>query len=125
MKKTTIILSFVLGLWFVLPSAVLAINPMHFNGLALNINSDIYVEKDIMLQDWMLRIEPFKGSPDITSDLEPEVKPWMLDASWIKDNSRLTPEPEMKLEGWMLNPLDTENRTIALENWMLQIPDQG
>ena len=121
MKKTTIILALAFGLGFLLPSTVKAIHPMQFTGIILNANTDFCIEKDIMLEDWMLRIESFTGTAENTSDQEPELKAWMLDASWGENEPRLTSESELRLEEWMLGSFDKEDRTIALEDWMLQI----
>lgn len=119
MKRTIMIVALVFGMGFLFTSAVKAIHPMQITGIVLNISKDVRFEKDIMLEDWMLSVESFSSKAAAATEKEPEVSSWMIESSWAGNDGRLATEPELKLEDWMMGSFNSENRSIALEDWML------
>ncbi len=117
MKRTTLIIALAFGMGFLLTNKVNAIHPMQFNPLLASFNAEFNLERDIRLEDWMLSVPSFKGTAGTENDIA--LSPWMFDVSWTENAVSLAAEPELELEGWMLDAPRSNERTVALEDWML------
>jgi hypothetical protein len=118
MKKVTMILALTIVTGFLFTSAVKAIHPMLFTGMAMNTNASEQYEKAITLNGWMISVGSFTGTAQNTVEKEPGIRSWMLDPSWISEQDRLASEPELRLEDWMLIVWDMKDKTSIMKDAM-------
>lgn len=121
MKKFSIILTLTFGLAILSSATVHAIQSMNFPGFMLPLNSSTIFEDEITLQNWMISPELFSGSEKTVVETDIQLEAWMLERSWDQSSNPMASEPEIGMEDWMLNAFESDNRVIALEDWMLSI----
>lgn len=114
MKKLIAIASIVLGLGIILSSTVQANTLMKSDVETSLERSDISLEKEISIQDWMLSFEKMTNSIEAGVEKELRLESWMLDLSWTVNTDEVTAEAEIPLEDWMTASFSRENRIIAL-----------
>ena len=119
MKKSTLILAVAFAAGFLTTSTIKAIQPTQITGLMLSINKEMVLEEEITLQKWMYTPETFT-SPGIEASLE--LRSWMIETDgWKNTSDQISEETEIEVEDWMITRFDSDNKTIALEDWMTRI----
>ena len=119
MKKSSLILAVAFAAGFLTTSTIKAIQPTQITGLMLSVNKEMVLEEEIILQKWMYTPEMF-ASHGVEANLE--LSSWMIETDgWKNTSDQLSEESELEVEDWMITRFDTDNRTIALEDWMTRI----
>ena len=119
MKKFSLILAVAFAAGFLTTSTIKAIQPTQITGLMLSVNKEMVLEEEIILQKWMYTPEMF-ASHGVEANLE--LSSWMIETDgWKNTSDQLSEESELEVEDWMITRFDTDNRTIALEDWMTRI----
>jgi len=108
MKKGIIILTLAATLGIIASSNVHAIDPMSFSTDKTVSKTEMILEKDIKVQDWMVESSDF-GTRENASSREKsvELENWMIDGSWNKKEDTKVQETELKVEDWMLKSFDS------------------
>jgi hypothetical protein len=107
MKTKNLILSLAFGLGVIASSNVHAIDPISFSIDKAVSKTEMIVEKDIKVQDWMVEADVLSAKDGVAKEKSIDVENWMIDGSWSKKESVKTPEPELKVEDWMLKFSDS------------------
>jgi hypothetical protein len=115
MKKFTAISSILLGLGILFSTTVQASIPMMSDSETRIERSDISLEKEIGIQDWMLSFEKRNNSLEAGVEKELKLESWMLDLSWTVNTDEVIAEAEIPLEDWMTASFSRENRIMALD----------
>jgi hypothetical protein len=106
MKTKKTLLTLALGLGILTSANVFAIDPMSFSTDKAVSKTEMIVEKDIEVQDWMVKSALFKTMDAVGSEKSLGLEIWMIDGSWNNKESTVTPEAELKVEDWMLKSKD-------------------
>ncbi len=116
MKKGIIILTLATTLGIFATSNVHAIDPMSFSTDKAVSKTEMIIEKDIKVQDWMVEAEVFGTRDAVLRENSLDLENWMIDGSWNKKEQSNVPEAEIKVEDWMLKSCDSskENGTTVL-----------
>ncbi len=120
MKKSTLTATITFGIALLFASSVQALNTIHLSEMIYKAKSEMSLEKEVELRDWMLSPESFNGSSLDQAEQEMKVRSWMLDASWNSGKDRPASESNIALENWMVEPFVRDIKEIALEDWMLR-----
>jgi hypothetical protein len=107
MKTKNLILTLAFGLGIIASSNVHAIDPISFSTDKAVSKTEMIVEKDIKVQDWMVESDVLGAKNGVAREKSLDVANWMIDGSWNKKESVISPEPELKVEDWMLKSFDS------------------
>ena len=104
MKTKNLIFALAIGLGIIASLNVQAIDPITFSADKAVSKTEMIVEKDIKVQDWMLNADFDAAKTRVSSKKSLELENWMIDGNWSKNKNVLknTPEAEIKVESWML-----------------------
>ncbi len=111
MKTRNLIFALVIGSGISISSNVHAIDPISFSTDKAVSKTELIVEKDIKVQDWMVEAEVFYSSDAASREKSLELESWMIEGSWNKKGDANVQEPALKVEDWMLRSFNsnTEN----------------
>jgi hypothetical protein len=74
----------------------------NFNSDEMNLESNMLLEENLELEDWML--EPkWSEEFEFINESELELEQWMLEGEWMETENDFT-ESELQLETWMQSP---------------------
>jgi hypothetical protein len=76
--------------------------------------SEISLEQEIRIQDWMLSFNKLPISNESGVEKELRLESWMLDISWSENNEEVIAEADIPLEDWMTASFSKGNEIIAL-----------
>lgn len=119
MKTRNLIFTLAITAGMIASSNVFAIDPISFSTDMAVSKTEMIVEKDIKVQDWMLTADFDAAKTGVSSEKSLVLENWMIDGNWSKNNnvSKNTPEAELKVESWMLNSFVPEKEnTQGKEN---------
>ena len=102
MKTKNLIVTLAFGLGIIASSNVHAIDPISFSTDKAVSKTEMIVEKDIKVQDWMVEADVLGAKNGVAREKSLDVANWMIDGSWNKKESVISPERELKVEDWML-----------------------
>ena len=108
MKTKNLILSLAFGLGIIASSNVHAIDPISFSTDKAVSKTEMIVEKDIKVQDWMVEADVLGAKNGVAREKSLDVNNWMIDGSWNKNESTKSLEPELKVEDWMLESINSD-----------------
>ena len=103
MKTRNLILTLAITLGIIASSNVSAIDPISFSTDKAVSKTEMIVEKDIKVQDWMVEADVLNSKTKVSTEKSLGLENWMIDGSWSKKESTNTDEAELKVEDWMLN----------------------
>ncbi len=114
MKTRNLILSLAIGLGIIASSNVLAIDPMSFSTDKAVSKTEMIVEKDIKVQDWMVDADVLASRNGVSTEKSLDLENWMIDGSWSKNKSERAnaPEAELKVEDWMLKSFNSGKENV-------------
>ncbi len=112
MKTRNLILSLAIGLGIIASSNVLAIDPISFSTDKAVSKTEMIVEKDIKVQDWMVDAEVVDFKNGVSKEKSLDLENWMIDGSWNKNERTNAPETEIKVEDWMLKSFDSGKENV-------------
>ena len=98
MKKRIAIVSLAIGIGILFTSNLMANKSALFNEV---VNMEMSVEKEILVQDWMLGVENTTVSAEQAAELEIRLESWMINTVWNENAEGMTSETEIELEDWM------------------------
>lgn len=107
MKTRNLILALAIGLGIIASSNVQAIDPISFSTDKAVSKTEMIIEKDIKVQDWMLDADVLGARNGVAREKSVDLENWMIDGAWNKKEVANTQEPELKVEDWMLKPFDS------------------
>jgi len=107
MKARNLMLTLAFGLGIIASSNVHAIDPISFSTDKAVSKTEMIVEKDIKVQDWMVDADVLSTRHGVAREKSLSLDNWMIDGSWNKKESTKSLEPELKVEDWMLKPFDS------------------
>jgi hypothetical protein len=110
MKTKNLILSLAFGLGIIASSNVHAIDPISFSTDKAVSKTEMIVEKDIKVQDWMVEADVLGAKNVVAREKSLDVNNWMIDGSWNKNESTKSLEPELKVEDWMLESINSDQK---------------
>jgi hypothetical protein len=119
MKKATITLTLAITFGVFVTSNVFAIDPISFSTDKAVSKTEMIVEKDIKVQDWMMESNFLSNKREANSrEKSLELENWMIESSWVKKEQTNEPEPKIEVENWMLKSWDSvkENKITAFED---------
>ena len=104
MKTRNLIFTLAITTGMIVSSNVFAIDPISFSTDMAVSKTEMIVEKDIKVQDWMLTADFDAAKTGVSLEKSLVLEKWMLDRNWSKNKnvSENTPEAELKVESWML-----------------------
>ena len=109
MKTRNLILTLAIGIGLFAFSNVNAIDPISFSTDKAVSKTEMIVEKDIKVQDWMVEADRLTARNGVSKEKSLKVENWMLDGTWNKkEGTSASVEPELKVESWMLNSFDAK-----------------
>ena len=114
MKTRNIILTLAIGLGIIASSNVHAIDPISFSTDKAVSKTEMIVEKDIKVQDWMVEADVLGSKNGVSTEKSLELENWMVDGSWSKNKTEraTAPEAELKVEDWMLKSFDSSKENV-------------
>ena len=112
MKTRNLILTLAIGLGIIATSNVLAIDPIAFSTDKAVSKTEMIVENDIKVQDWMVEAEVFGTREAASREKSLELENWMTDGPWINKEQADVQEAELKVEDWMLKLSDYGKENI-------------
>lgn len=112
MKTRNLILTLAIGLGIIASSNVHAIDPISFSTDKAVSKTEMIVEKDIKVQDWMVEADVLGSKNGVSTEKSLELENWMVDGSWSKKESAKSPEAELKVEDWMLKSFDSSKENV-------------
>jgi hypothetical protein len=112
MKTRNLILTLAIGLGVFTSSNVFAIDPISFSTDKAVSKTEMIVEKDIKVQDWMVEAEVFGTSNATSGEKSLNVENWMIEGSWNMKEHANVPEAGLKVEGWMLKSFDSGSENV-------------
>ena len=107
MKARNLMLTLAFGLGIIASSNVHAIDPISFSTDKAVSKTEMIIEKDIKVQDWMVDADVLSARHGVAREKSLDVETWMIDGSWNKKESAKSLEPELKVEDWMLKPFNS------------------
>lgn len=110
MKTRNLILTLAFGLGIIASTNVHAIDPMSFSTDKAVSKTEMIVEKDIKVQDWMVEADVLSAKNGVAREKSLDVENWMIDGTWSKKESKKSTEPELKVENWMLKSFDSDQK---------------
>ena len=113
MKKTTATATLAIGLMVLFFSNVQANYPTCMTEDILKHQSELTIEKKIVIQGWMLSFDENELAPDKGIEQEISLETWMIDANWNDNNWQTVSETEIELEDWMYKSFTQDNRIMA------------
>ena len=102
MKTRNLILTLAITLGIIASSNVSAIDPISFSTDKAVSKTEMVVEKDIKVQDWMVDADVLSSKTKVSTEKSLDLENWMIDGHWNKKESTNTSEAELKVEDWML-----------------------
>ena len=102
MKTKNLILAVAFGLGIIASSNVHAIDPISFSTDKAVSKTEMIIEKDIKVQDWMVDADVLGARHGVAREKSLKLDNWMIDGSWNKEEPANTQEAELKVEDWML-----------------------
>ena len=102
MKTKNLIFALVFGIGMVASTNAFPIDPISFSTDKAVSKTEVIVEKEIKLQDWMVDADVLATRNGVARENKLELENWMIDGAWTKKESSNTPEAELKVEDWML-----------------------
>ena len=112
MKTRNLIVALAFGLGIIASTNVHAIDPISFSTDMEVSKTEMIVEKDIKVQDWMVEADVLSSKTKVSSEKSLDLENWMIDGTWSKKESTKTPEAELKVEDWMLKSFDTSKEEV-------------
>ena len=112
MKTRNLIIALAFGLGIIASTNVHAIDPISFSTDKAISKTEMIVEKDIKVQDWMVEADVISSKTKVSSEKSLDLENWMIDGTWSKKESTKTPEAELKVEDWMLKSFDTSKEKV-------------
>jgi hypothetical protein len=112
MKTRNLILVLAIGLGIIASSNVHAIDPISFSTDKAVSKTEMIIEKDIKVQDWMLDADVLGARNGVAREKSLDLENWMIDATWNKKEPANTQEPELKVEDWMLKSFDSGKEKV-------------
>ena len=112
MKTRNLILALAIGLGIIASSNVQAIDPISFSTDKAVSKTEMIIEKDIKVQDWMLDADVLGARNGVAREKSVDLENWMIDGAWNKKEVANTQEPELKVEDWMLKPFDSGKEKV-------------
>ncbi len=114
MKTRNLILTLAITLGTIASSNVFAIDPISFSTDKAVSKTEMIVEKDIKVQDWMVDADVLSSKTSVSSEKSLDVENWMIDGTWSKnrDDGATAPEAELKVENWMLKSFDSSKEKV-------------
>ena len=112
MKTRNLILALAIGLGIIASSNVQAIDPISFSTDKAVSKTEMIIEKDIKVQDWMLDTDVLGARNGVAREKSVDLENWMIDGAWNKKEVANTQEPELKVEDWMLKPFDSGKEKV-------------
>lgn len=110
MKKSTAILTLAIGIGILFSSNLKANNNTSFDEA---IKTDISIEKEIVMQDWMLEFDAAEMTKENSTENEINLELWMITPEWVDNSEQMTSETEIELEDWMTRSFLEENIVVA------------
>jgi hypothetical protein len=101
MKSRNVISAIAIAIGVFAFSNVQAIDPISFSTDKTVSKTEMIVEKDIKVQDWMLDADMLGARNEVSREKNLTLENWMIEGSWNKEKVK-TQEPELKVEDWML-----------------------
>ncbi len=112
MKTKNLILTLALAIGIFAFSNVNAIDPISFSTDKAVSKTEMIVEKDIKVQDWMVDADLLVARNGVAKEKSLKVENWMLEGSWNKtEGTTASAEPALKLESWMLTSFTPEEES--------------
>ena len=104
MKPRNLVFTLAITAGIIASTDVFSIDPISFSTDKAVSKTEMIVEKDIKVQDWMLNADFDAAKTRVSSEKSLELENWMIDGNWSKNKNVLknTPEAEIKVESWML-----------------------
>jgi hypothetical protein len=102
MKTRNLILTLAFGLGIIASSNVHAIDPISFSTDKAVSKTEMIIEKDIKVQNWMVDADVLSARHGVAREKSLKLDNWMIDGSWNKKEPANSEEPELKVENWML-----------------------
>jgi hypothetical protein len=113
MKTRNLILAVAFGLGIIASSNVHAIDPISFSSDKAVSKTEMIIEKDIKVQDWMVDADVLGASHGVVREKNLKLDNWMIDGSWNNNKeSAKSVEPELKVEDWMLKLSDPGEENV-------------
>ena len=112
MKTRNLIIVLAFGLGIIASTNVHAIDPISFSTDKVISKTEMIVEKDIKVQDWMVEADVLSSKTKVSTEKSLDLENWMIDGAWSKKESTKTPEAELKVEDWMLKSFDTSKEEV-------------
>ena len=114
MKTRNLILTLAITLGIIASSNVFAIDPISFSTDKAVSKTEMIVEKDIKVQDWMVDADVAGTRTGVSTEKSLDLENWMIDGSWSKNNNDrvITPEADVKVEDWMLKSFDSGKEKV-------------
>lgn len=106
MRTRNLILIMAIVLGFLASSNAFAIDPIAFSTDKAVSKTEMIIEKEIKLQDWMVDAEVFATRDAVSMEKSLDLKNWMIADSWSKQEHADLPDPGLKVEDWMLRSFD-------------------
>ena len=112
MKARNLMLTLAFGLGIIASSNVHAIDPISFSTDKAVSKTEMIIEKDIKVQDWMVDADVLSARHGVAREKSLSLDNWMIDGSWSKKESTNNAEAELKVEDWMLKSFDSAQEKV-------------
>ena len=116
MKTRNLIVALAFGLGIIASTNVHAIDPISFSTDKAVSKTEMIVEKDIKVQDWMVEADVLSSKTKVSTEKSLDVENWMIDGNWSKNKKKRANAPaqeaELKVEDWMLKSFDTSKEEV-------------
>jgi len=112
MKTRNLILAVAFGLGIIASSNVHAIDPISFSTDKVVSKTEMIIEKDIKVQDWMIDADVLSARNGVAREKSLSLDNWMIDGSWNKKEPANTQEDELKVEDWMLKSTEFSEEKV-------------
>ena len=112
MKTRNLILTLAITVGIIASSNVSAIDPISFSTDKAVSKTEMVVEKDIKVQDWMVDADVLSSKTKVSTEKSLDLENWMIDGSWSKKESTNNAEAELKVEDWMLKSFDSAQEKV-------------
>ena len=112
MKKSAITITLALGIMVLSFSNVQAINPSQLSAEVLMIQSDVTIENEIIVEDWMFSFDAQQMASEKVMEKNISLESWMIDASWNVNTDLIVSESNIELEDWMTESFTPKNNRI-------------
>ena len=112
MKTRNLILTLAITLGIIASSNVFAIDPISFSTDKAVSKTEMIIEKDMKVQDWMVDADVLSARNGVAREKSLKLDNWMIEGSWNKEEPANTQEAELKVEDWMLVTSDTGEEKV-------------